>query len=80
MRRVKYCVNHTKYVVGCNDCLVQARIYRLDYGNRTEDTHYKNGIRKRQGIYSDVNWARFNALGKRLTNGHLNRSVGGGGV
>lgn len=67
MKKVKYCSNHTKYKAGCEDCLKQAKLYRDDQIVKSKDTHYKNGKPKRQGIYSEENWVRFNDLGKKLT-------------
>lgn len=68
MKKVAYCSNHSKYLSGCEDCLKQSRMYRGLKTERDDTTHYKNGLPKKQGIYSEENWARFNALGKILTN------------
>lgn len=43
-------------------------MYRGLKTERDDTTHYKNGLPKKQGIYSEENWTRFNALGKILTN------------
>lgn len=66
LSKVTHCKNHSKYVAGCEDCIKQSRIYRKNLKIRNDDTHYKNGLPKRQGIYSDANWANFNKLGKKL--------------
>lgn len=68
-----YCVKHKKYKPGCEDC--QEKIESIKKKKRKDKklsienkTHYKNGIPKPQGIYSDENWKKFNELGRKLTN------------
>lgn len=68
MKKVTHCDIHSRYTPGCEGCKEQVRIYRKQESKRNDDTHYNNGQPKRQGIYSEENWKRFNALGRALTN------------
>lgn len=65
------CVKHKRYVAGCKDCQEADKLYRKQKKSKSvkinEKTHYKNGIKKPQGIYSESNWEKFNTLGRKLT-------------
>ncbi len=71
--RMPHCEKHAINNWRCEECLRIKEEFRRQpqpsLRKTDPKTQHDNGLPKTQGVYSQENWARFNKLGRELTNG-----------